>query len=110
MTRQVMELKHFISAPQWEVHYSSDRFFYFVLLSLTSLIFFLFFVFFYMVPTDPGNVTIIDVQTKDKSALVSWNMSQEACSGVVVNYMIFYGTPNGPQFSKSTTDRSLQNG
>lgn len=49
---------------------------------------------------DPGNVTIIVVQAKDKSALVSWNMkSQEACSGVVVNYTISYGTQNGPQLS-----------
>lgn len=49
---------------------------------------------------DPGNVTIIDVQTKDKSALVRWNMkSQEECSGVVVNYTIFYMTQNGPQLN-----------
>ncbi|XP_074471621.1 interleukin-6 receptor subunit beta-like isoform X1 [Sebastes fasciatus] len=41
----------------------------------------------------PGNVTI-HVQTNDKSALVSWNVtSQEACSGAVVNYTVFYGEP-----------------
>ncbi|KAM7395172.1 hypothetical protein PAMA_006771 [Pampus argenteus] len=57
---------------------------------------------------DPGNVTIIDVQAKDKSALVSWNIkSQEACSGVIVNYVIFYGTQNGPQLNV-TVDHTKQ--
>ncbi|KAK9531367.1 hypothetical protein VZT92_010796 [Zoarces viviparus] len=48
---------------------------------------------------DPGDVTI-QVQADAKSALVSWNVkSQEACSGVVVNYTVFYGIQNGPQLN-----------
>lgn len=55
----------------------------------------------------PGNV-IIHVQAKDKSALVSWNVtSQEACSGVVVNYTVFYGVPDGPMLNE-TLDGSKQ--
>lgn len=58
-----------------------------------------------VIPTDPGTITIINLQTEDKSALVSWTMkSQEACNGVVVNYTVFYTTQNGTQLSKSTTD------
>ncbi|XP_029985188.1 interleukin-31 receptor subunit alpha-like [Sphaeramia orbicularis] len=49
---------------------------------------------------DPGNVTITTVQTYDRSAQVSWNIkSQEVCSGVVVNYTIFYGTQLVPEFN-----------
>ncbi|KAM6906097.1 interleukin-6 receptor subunit beta-like [Lycodopsis pacificus] len=48
---------------------------------------------------DPGDVTI-QVHPDAKSALVSWNVkSQEACSGVVVNYTVFYGIQNGPQLN-----------
>ncbi|XP_031717690.1 interleukin-31 receptor subunit alpha-like [Anarrhichthys ocellatus] len=48
---------------------------------------------------DPGDVTI-QVQEDAKGALVSWNVkSQEACSGVVVNYTVFYGIQNGPQLN-----------
>ncbi|XP_044024261.1 interleukin-31 receptor subunit alpha-like isoform X2 [Siniperca chuatsi] len=51
---------------------------------------------------DPGNVTIIDVQAIDQSARVTWTVkSQEACSGVVVNYTVFYGTQKGPQLNVS---------
>lgn len=62
-----------------------------------------------VIPTDPGTITIINVQTEDKSALVSWTVkSQEACSGVVVNYTVFYTTENGTQLSKSTTDLKFE--
>lgn len=45
---------------------------------------------------DPGDVTNIDVKAKDRSAFVSWKVtSQEACSGVVVNYTVFYRAENG---------------
>lgn len=58
-----------------------------------------------MIPTDPGNITNINVQAEDKSALVSWTVkSQEACSGVVVNYTVYYSTQKGAQLSKSDTD------
>lgn len=61
-----------------------------------------------VIPLDPGNVTITELKAKDKSVLVRWTVkSQEACSGVVVDYTIFYGTQEGPPLSKSTTD-SLQ--
>lgn len=46
---------------------------------------------------DPSNITAISVQAKDRSAYMSWNVqSQDKCSGVVVNYTVFYGTQNGP--------------
>ncbi|XP_068564446.1 interleukin-6 receptor subunit beta-like [Cebidichthys violaceus] len=49
---------------------------------------------------DPGNVTIQVQVVNAKSALVSWNVkSQEACSGVVVNYTVFYGTQKEPQLN-----------
>uniref|UniRef100_A0A3Q3F758 Interleukin-6 receptor subunit beta-like n=1 Tax=Labrus bergylta TaxID=56723 RepID=A0A3Q3F758_9LABR len=55
-----------------------------------------------------GNVTIIDVQAYDKSAFVSWDVkSQEACSGVVVRYTVFYNTQKGPQLNVSV-DRTKQ--
>ncbi|XP_070705998.1 interleukin-31 receptor subunit alpha-like [Pempheris klunzingeri] len=47
---------------------------------------------------DPGNVSI-SIQAYDKSALVSLSVSQEACSGAVVNYTIFYSTQRGPQLN-----------
>nr|XP_020483610.1 interleukin-6 receptor subunit beta-like [Labrus bergylta] len=57
---------------------------------------------------DTGNVTIIDVQAYDKSAFVSWDVkSQEACSGVVVRYTVFYNTQKGPQLNVSV-DRTKQ--
>ncbi|KAM6915451.1 interleukin-31 receptor subunit alpha-like [Xenentodon cancila] len=41
----------------------------------------------------PGDVTFRNVQPYDKSAFVSWNTnSQDPCSGVVTNYIIFYET------------------
>lgn len=62
---------------------------------------------------DPGNVTITNVQTYDRSAQVSWNIkSQEVCSGVVVNYTIFYGTQLVPEFNvtvENTTEIILKN-
>nr|XP_020459565.1 interleukin-6 receptor subunit beta-like [Monopterus albus] len=46
---------------------------------------------------NPGNVTIISVEAKDKSAILSWSTrSQEECSGAVINYTVFYGTQKGP--------------
>lgn len=58
-----------------------------------------------VIPTDPGNIAVNTVQAEDKSALVSWTVkSQEACSGVVVNFTIYYSTQKGTQLSKSTTD------
>lgn len=48
---------------------------------------------------DPGNVTM-NVTAYDKSAFVSWSVtSQEICSGVVVNYTVFYSTQKGPQLN-----------
>lgn len=63
-----------------------------------------------MVPTDPGKFIEIDIYAKDKSATVSWKLESEECSGVVVNYTVFYRATEGPLLSKTTTDRSLQNG
>lgn len=55
-------------------------------------------------PTDPGNVAI-QVEAKDKSALVRWTVSSRAaCSGAVVNYTVFYSTQEGPQLSKHNSD------
>lgn len=49
---------------------------------------------------DPGIVTILDVETYDKRAYVRWSInSQDRCSEVIVNYTVFYGTQNGPQFN-----------
>ncbi|XP_022051305.1 interleukin-31 receptor subunit alpha-like [Acanthochromis polyacanthus] len=40
---------------------------------------------------DPGKVDIISVKAYDKSAYVSWGIkSPEECSGVVINYTVFY--------------------
>ncbi|KAM8831322.1 interleukin-31 receptor subunit alpha-like isoform 2-T2 [Spinachia spinachia] len=48
---------------------------------------------------DPGNVAI-QVQAKDKSAAVSWTVSsREVCSGVVLNYTVYYSTQEGPQLN-----------
>ncbi|XP_071384153.1 interleukin-31 receptor subunit alpha-like [Centroberyx affinis] len=48
----------------------------------------------------PETISLTDVVAKDKSALVSWNMeSQKPCSGVVVNYTVFYKTDEGPQLN-----------
>ncbi|XP_072219006.1 interleukin-31 receptor subunit alpha-like [Leuresthes tenuis] len=45
---------------------------------------------------DPGNVKIKDVKFYDKSAIVSWETkSQDACSGAVISYMVFYKAQNG---------------
>ncbi|XP_076011052.1 interleukin-6 receptor subunit beta-like isoform X2 [Genypterus blacodes] len=57
----------------------------------------------------PGSVSI-DVTAKDKRALVSWTVdSQKPCSGAVVNYTVFYGTPNGLQLNVTldSTNRSV---
>lgn len=60
---------------------------------------------FLVVPLDPGNVTIVSIQAEDTSALVSWKVkSQDACSGITVNYTVFYRTHNGRQLSEATTD------
>ncbi|XP_070781461.1 interleukin-31 receptor subunit alpha-like [Enoplosus armatus] len=57
---------------------------------------------------DPGNVTIVNVQAYDKSANVSWIVrSQEACSGVAVNYTVFYGAQKGLQLNV-TVDSTKQ--
>ncbi|KAM9339228.1 interleukin-6 receptor subunit beta-like [Symphorus nematophorus] len=56
----------------------------------------------------PGNITKIVVQAQHKSAIVSWDMeSQEPCSGVVVNYTVFYSTNKGPQLNV-TVDSTMQ--
>ncbi|XP_068433438.1 interleukin-6 receptor subunit beta-like [Clinocottus analis] len=48
---------------------------------------------------DPGNV-MIQVQSKDKSALVSWNVSSQGpCSGAVVTYTVFYRIQREPQLN-----------
>uniref|UniRef100_A0A8C2Z9S4 Fibronectin type-III domain-containing protein n=1 Tax=Cyclopterus lumpus TaxID=8103 RepID=A0A8C2Z9S4_CYCLU len=47
----------------------------------------------------PGNV-MIQVQAKDRSALVSWNVTDQGpCSGVVVTYTVFYSVQKGPQLN-----------
>ncbi|XP_059211721.1 interleukin-31 receptor subunit alpha-like [Centropristis striata] len=51
---------------------------------------------------DPGNVTTSHV-SYDKSALVSWSVSQEACSGVVVNFTIFYNMEEEQKLSLNET-------
>lgn len=56
---------------------------------------------------DPGNVAI-QVEAKDKSALVRWTVSSRAaCSGAVVNYTVFYSTQEGPQLN-ITVDETEQ--
>lgn len=91
-----MAHKSFRSAPESEVHYSNflkilKKFFH--VLHAKNLI-----------PTDPGNVNISNVEPYDKSASVSWIVeSREACSGAVVNYTIFYYTQKGPLLSEYTT-------
>lgn len=58
-----------------------------------------------VVPLDPGNITIVNVRAKDTSAAVSWKVtSQEACSGIAVNYTLFYRPHNEGQLSEATTD------
>ncbi|KAJ0061032.1 hypothetical protein NL108_004740 [Boleophthalmus pectinirostris] len=50
--------------------------------------------------TDPGNVTIVNLEAYNKRAHIRWSVkSQEKCSDAVVNYTIFYGTLNGPQLN-----------
>jgi len=57
-----------------------------------------------VVPTDPGNI-MIQVQAKDKSALVGWNVTDHGpCSGAVVTYTVFYSVQKGAQRSESTSD------
>ncbi|XP_072306427.1 interleukin-6 receptor subunit beta-like [Eucyclogobius newberryi] len=49
---------------------------------------------------EPGNVTIVNLETYDKSAHLSWSVkSEEKCSDAVVNYSVFYGTVNGPELN-----------
>ncbi|XP_053736756.1 interleukin-31 receptor subunit alpha-like [Synchiropus splendidus] len=49
---------------------------------------------------DPGLVSINDVQARDTSAVVRWTViSQEACSGVIDNYAVYYGTDTGPELN-----------
>lgn len=56
----------------------------------------------FLVPSDPGNITIDSIQAEDTSVLVRWKVaSQDACGGVTVNYTVFYRTHNGRQFSKA---------
>lgn len=56
---------------------------------------------------DPGNVTITDTESKDRSAVVKWTLkSQEACSGVVVNYTIFYYSSPGPQLNVTVDNKT----
>lgn len=56
------------------------------------------------VPLDPGNVTIVNVQAEDTSALVTWLVeSQDACSGITVKYTVVYSSHDGRQFSEATT-------
>ncbi|XP_056284835.1 interleukin-31 receptor subunit alpha-like [Pseudoliparis swirei] len=46
---------------------------------------------------DPGNI-MIQVQAKDKSALVGWNVTDHGpCSGAVVTYTVFYSVQKGAQ-------------
>ncbi|XP_068610205.1 interleukin-6 receptor subunit beta-like [Brachionichthys hirsutus] len=54
---------------------------------------------------EPGNVTIAQVYPNDRSAYVSWRVtSQEACSGVVVNYTVVYCATEGPQLNVTVID------
>ncbi|XP_061667935.1 interleukin-6 receptor subunit beta-like isoform X2 [Syngnathoides biaculeatus] len=47
-----------------------------------------------------ANFSGIRVEVGDKSALVSWNMEpQDICGGVILHYVVFYGTDQGPQFN-----------
>ncbi|XP_068198354.1 interleukin-6 receptor subunit beta-like isoform X2 [Antennarius striatus] len=55
---------------------------------------------------EPGSVTITQVHPNDKSAYVEWGVkSQEVCSGVVVNYTVYYSATEGPQLNV-TVDRT----
>ncbi|XP_034554741.1 interleukin-31 receptor subunit alpha-like [Notolabrus celidotus] len=58
---------------------------------------------------DPANVTIINVQAYDKSAIVSWDVkSQVECRGVVVRYTVFFSTQKRPQLNV-TLDSTRRN-
>ncbi|XP_061609538.1 interleukin-6 receptor subunit beta-like isoform X1 [Phyllopteryx taeniolatus] len=47
-----------------------------------------------------ANFSTIKVEVSDRSALVSWNMEhQDVCGGVIVHYVVFYGTGQGPQLN-----------
>ena len=42
-----------------------------------------------------------NIEPKDISALVKWSIkSQKQCSGVVVNYIVFYKAENDPELSE----------
>ena len=57
-----------------------------------------------MFSTDPDNIHVT-VRADHRSARVKWvTQSQEECSGVVINYTVFYGTQGGPSLSKPSTD------
>ncbi|XP_047429023.1 interleukin-6 receptor subunit beta-like [Mugil cephalus] len=46
---------------------------------------------------EPGNVDITSVQANDRNAYVRWDTkSQDPCSGVVTNFTVYYGPPEGP--------------
>ncbi|CAL9691833.1 unnamed protein product [Knipowitschia caucasica] len=57
--------------------------------------------------TDPGNVTIVNLEAYDRSAHIIWRLSPEKCSDSVQNYTVFYGTQNGPQFNVTVKNTEL---
>ncbi|XP_045546104.1 interleukin-31 receptor A isoform X1 [Salmo salar] len=57
----------------------------------------------------PGNISSTDVHVQDKSAQVNWTaVPQSQCSGVVVNYTVFYKTETQPELN--VTVNSLKRG
>lgn len=55
-----------------------------------------------MIPSDPANISIVDVQAHDKSAFVSWDVkSQDACRGAVVNFTVYYGAQDEAELGES---------
>uniref|UniRef100_A0A3Q3DN67 Fibronectin type-III domain-containing protein n=1 Tax=Hippocampus comes TaxID=109280 RepID=A0A3Q3DN67_HIPCM len=50
--------------------------------------------------TATANFSTVKVEVKDKSALVSWDMERpDVCSGVIVHYIVFYGTGQGTKLN-----------
>ncbi|XP_077409324.1 interleukin-6 receptor subunit beta-like [Vanacampus margaritifer] len=47
-----------------------------------------------------ANFSTVKVEVSDKSALVGWDVEQQdICSGVIIRYIVFYGTEQGPQLN-----------
>ncbi|XP_034435635.1 interleukin-31 receptor subunit alpha-like [Hippoglossus hippoglossus] len=57
---------------------------------------------------DPDNISVASVRANHRSASVSWiTQSQEECSGAVINYRVFYRTPEGPMLNVNSTKRDV---